>query len=84
MTGRRARRSSSAFTALPAAAGALFLLFLILPMASLLVHAPPRDLVRQLGTPVVVQALRLSLITTCASTLAVLILTGEVRLGFAP
>ena len=74
MTGPRARRSSNAFTALPAAGGALFLVFLILPMASLLVHAPPRDLVRQLETPVVVQALRLSLITTCASTLAVLIL----------
>ncbi len=74
MTVRRAQKASSALSPLPAAAGALFLVFLILPMASLLVHAPPRDLARQLGTPVVVQALRLSLITTCASTLAVLIL----------
>jgi len=74
VTGRRARRAWSAFTALPAAAGALFLVFLILPMASLLVHTPPRDLIRHLGTPVVVQALRLSVVTTCASTLAVLIL----------
>jgi molybdate transport system permease protein len=74
VTERRARRSSSALTALPAAGGVLFLMFLILPMASLLVHAPPRDLARQLETPVVLQALRLSLITTCASTLAVLVL----------
>jgi len=72
----RARRPSAsvALAIVPLLAGSLFLAFLILPMFSLLIHTSPADLFRHLRTTVVMQALRLSVITTCASTLAVLIL----------
>jgi molybdate transport system permease protein len=55
-------------------AGALFLALLILPLLSLLIRTPPADLARRLTNPLIVQALRLSLVTTSASTAAVLVL----------
>ncbi len=61
-------------TAAAAVAGALFLTLLTLPLLSLLIRTPPADLVHRLSSPIVVQALRLSVVTTTASTMAVLIL----------
>jgi molybdate transport system permease protein len=47
---------------------------LILPLLSLLIRTPPADLARRLTDPHITQALRLSLLTTSASTAAVLVL----------
>jgi molybdate transport system permease protein len=55
-------------------AGALFLVLLILPLLSLLIRTPLADLAHRLTNPLIVQALRLSLLTTSASTAAVLVL----------
>ena len=73
---RRSTRSSRAGigTAASACAGALFLALLVLPLLSLLIRTPPADLARRLSSPVVTEALTLSLITTTASTLAIVIL----------
>ncbi|HYM91208.1 MAG TPA: ABC transporter permease, partial [bacterium] len=58
-------------TAAPAAAGAAFLVLLLLPMLSLLVRVPPAGLLPRLATPQVLQALWLSLGTSLAATVAV-------------
>ena len=50
------------------------LLLLGLPLASLLVRVPPGDLVDRLGDPLLLDALRLSLVTSAAATLLVVIL----------
>lgn len=51
----------------------LFLLFLGIPLASLLVHEPPTMIWSELQQPDIYQALQLSIVTTCLSTfLAVL------------
>jgi molybdate transport system permease protein len=55
-------------------AGALFMTLLTLPLLSLLFRTAPLELLHRLGTPVVLQALKLSLATTTASTLGVLAL----------
>ena len=49
-------------------AGTVFVLLLALPMLSLFLRIPPGQLLGRLGTPTVVQALRLSLVTSLAST----------------
>jgi len=59
--------------AVGAAVGALLCLF-VLPLLALLIRVPPLDLLRRLGQPVVLDAVRLSLITTaCATTLVVVL-----------
>ena len=50
------------------------LLLLGLPLASLLVRVPPGDLVVRLGDPLLLDALRLSLVTSAAATLLVVVL----------
>jgi molybdate transport system permease protein len=65
-----------------AAAGAFSLLaFLMLPIAALLLTTPPSDLVAGLRHPLVAPALRLSLLTTSASLLLV-VLTGTALAWF--
>jgi molybdate transport system permease protein len=49
-------------------ASSAFLLFALLPVAALLVAAVPAQPLRQLGDPVVREALRLSLVTSAAAT----------------
>ncbi len=67
-----ASRAGRSVTGLGAAAagiaGTVFVLLLALPMLSLFLRIPPGQLLGRLGTPLVVQALRLSLITSLAST----------------
>lgn len=68
------RRGTGFGTTAAAIAGALFMTLLLLPLLSLLVRTPPIDLWRRLSSPVVTEALKLSLVTTTASTAAVLVL----------
>ena len=49
-------------------AAGVMVVFLILPLAGLLVRVSPRALVARLGQPVVLDALRLSLLTSLGST----------------
>lgn len=56
-----------------AAIGALLAL-LALPLLALLLRVPPARLVARLGDPVVIDALRVSLITSAAATFAVILL----------
>jgi molybdate transport system permease protein len=51
-------------------AGALLLL-IVLPVAALLFSSSPRDILRGLGDPLVLPAIRLTVLTTCASSLLV-------------
>jgi molybdate transport system permease protein len=51
--------------------GGLLVLLLGLPLLSLVLRIPPGDLVARLQDPLIVQALRLSLITSLASTVVV-------------
>lgn len=55
-------------------AAALFLALLVLPVASLLLRVPPGVLLERLRSPVVTQALWLSLLTSLASSMAVIVL----------
>ena len=55
------------------AAGAL-VAFLGLPVAALVIRVPPGDLLRRLADPVLLDALRLSLLTSIAATAAVAVL----------
>ena len=48
--------------------GPIFFLFLGIPLASLLVREPPSALLAAMGHPEVIQALQLSILTTCVST----------------
>lgn len=70
----RVPRKFGAWTVLPAIAGTVFFALLALPMLSLLIRIPPGALIARLGNPLIVQALRLSLLTSIASTAAVLVL----------
>jgi len=71
---KAARRKIGALPFIAACAGAAFLALLILPLVSLMVRTSPRDLLHRLGSPIVAQALRLSLETSLASTAAVIVL----------
>lgn len=51
-----------------------FFLFLGIPLVALLVHEPPALLWQDLQQPTVLQALQLSIVTTCISTLLAVIL----------
>lgn len=57
-----------------AAAGALFLLLVGLPLAALLLRVDPLRLARRLTDPSILEALRLSLVTSTAAALTVLVL----------
>jgi molybdate transport system permease protein len=57
-----------------AVATALLFALLALPVAALFLHTSPRELIRQLGEPVVLEALRLSLVTSTGATLVVVVL----------
>ena len=63
-----------ALRALALLAAGLLAAFLVLPPLALLLRVPPAALARRLGDPAVLEALRLSLLTTSASALAVLLL----------
>lgn len=65
---RSARNLAGLGVAVATAAGTTFVLLLALPMLGLLLRIPPDQLLGRLGTPLVVQALRLSLVTSLAST----------------
>jgi molybdate transport system permease protein len=52
-------------------AGVVFLSFLALPVVALFVRVAPAELLRRMLTPIVLQALGLSLLTSVASTLTV-------------
>jgi molybdate transport system permease protein len=54
-----------------ALAAGLMLALLALPLAALLLHVPPRRLAARLADPVVLDALRLSLLTSLSATAAV-------------
>ena len=56
------------------AASALLLAFLALPFLALLLRVRPAELVGRLGSPVVVDALLLSLVTSAAATFVVVLL----------
>jgi molybdate transport system permease protein len=60
--------------AAPVIAGAAFLVFLVLPLLSLLIRIPPGELLQRLGNPLIVQALRLSVVTTIAATAGAILL----------
>jgi molybdate transport system permease protein len=77
-----------ALRALAVVLGALLVLLLGLPLLSLVLRIPPGDLVARLRDPLILQALRLSLVTSLASTVIVaalglpvayLLATGEFR-----
>jgi molybdate transport system permease protein len=63
--------STLAFSATVAVLGALLALLLGLPLLSLVIRIPPSALLARLSDPLIVQALRLSLITSIAATLLV-------------
>jgi NifC-like ABC-type porter len=69
---RRTRPSLLAFATL--IVGALLVVFLALPFVALLLRVSPIDLLARLGSPVVLEALRLSLLTSLASTAIVIVL----------
>lgn len=56
------------------AATALLLAFLALPFLALLLRVPPLQLLSRLGEPVVIDALRVSLLTSAAATAIVIVL----------
>lgn len=72
-TRRRGRRASGFGRAAAVVAGAAFVLLLALPMLGLLIRVPPGNLLGRIGTPLIVQALRLSLVTSLAATGAALL-----------
>jgi molybdate transport system permease protein len=53
-------------------AGLLLLLLLALPLAGLVVRVPPGDLIARMADPIIVDALRLSLLTSGIATLAII------------
>ena len=69
---RRARPSLARFAVL--AAGTLMLAFLALPFLALLLRVSPGELLARLRSPVVLEALRLSLVTSLAATSIVIVL----------
>lgn len=68
-------RGSRAFTALLVAALALALCFLTFPIVAIFTDAGPGDLVRSLGDPASLDALRLSLVTS-ATAMALIVAVG--------
>jgi molybdate transport system permease protein len=81
MSGERAmpaaarRRRSPWLRAAVTAASVLLVVFLALPFLALLLRVSPAQLVSRLGDPVVLGALRLSLVTSAAAT-AIVVLLG--------
>ena len=55
-------------------AATVLALFLALPLVALLLRVPPADLIARLGEPAVLEALRLSLVTSVIATLLVVML----------
>ncbi|MGH2403343.1 MAG: ABC transporter permease [bacterium] len=73
IAGRAGRRAAGRPIALAAAiAIAIFLALLVLPVASLLLRVPPGALIERLRSPLVMQALWLSLLTSLTSSLLVM------------
>jgi molybdate transport system permease protein len=62
----------AAFTVLTAVLAVVFTLFVAVPILALLLYVPPSALVASFSDPVVTDAIRLSLVTTTASTLIVI------------
>lgn len=62
---------------------ALFLLFITLPIAAVFLRVSPSELASRLTTPVVLDAMRLSLITSTASTIIVLVLATPISYALA-
>jgi len=71
---REPRAANAAFSAWALGATLLLLLFLALPLLGLLARVPIADLARHLGSPHVLQALRLSLLSSVAATAVVALL----------
>lgn len=72
---RVARRGRGlAFQAAVAAAAVVLVSFLAMPFVALLLRVSPAQLLARLGDPVVLDALRLSLVTSAAATLIVVLL----------
>lgn len=69
-----AGNSDAAFAILISLLSAALLLFLALPLVALLLRVPVADLFARLGSPRVLQALRLSLICSVAATVIVVVL----------
>ncbi len=67
-------RAALALRAGAVLAAAALLGILAVPVAGLVARVPPRDLVARLGDPAVLQALRLSLVTTACATAAIVAL----------
>ena len=74
MAGTRGRLREGVLATIGRLAAGLLVVFLILPLASLLVRVSPRALLARLGEPVVLDALRLSLVTSLISTAVVVVL----------
>ncbi len=66
--------ASLAFRLAVVGLGILLLLLLALPLTSLVVRIPLSDLIGRLRDPIIVEALRLSLVTSAASTMAIVVL----------
>ena len=67
-------RTSAGLTVIALSATALLLLFLALPFLGLLARVSPGELIRRLGEPTVLDALRLSLVTSLGATLVIVVL----------
>src|SRR5207248_11122926 len=63
-----------AFTATTAAAAAVALAFLVLPVLALFLRVPPSDLIHALGTPAARDALLVSIKTSAIAHAAVLLI----------
>ncbi len=76
MTGkaRRDRVATAALSVGAALAGLLLLFLLALPLAGLVLRIPPAALIARMTDPIIVDALRLSLVTSATATLAVVVL----------
>jgi len=68
------RAGAPAFTLLALAASGALLLFLALPFLGLLLRVSPGELFARLGQPQVLDALRLSLVTSAGATLVIVVL----------
>jgi molybdate transport system permease protein len=68
------RAYASAVAVFAVLAGTAFLLLLVLPLLSLLLRIPPGELLGRLRNPLIIQALRLSLVTSVVASGAVVVL----------
>lgn len=70
---RRNRLTSIAWSAVGGLLAGALLLLIVLPVATLLFSSSPRQILRGLGDPLVLPAIRLTIVTTSASSLLVVV-----------